>query len=67
MSPEDRTEFNEMKNTVNELQQFIERNFNPDGSPKNQVLTIEAEDTTTTPSGSIRLITNKGPKNVLIA
>ena len=67
MSPEQTAEFNEMKNTVNELQQFIEHNFNPDGSPKNQVLTIEAEDTVTTPAGSIRLITNKGPKNVLIA
>lgn len=67
MSPEERTEFEEMKNTVNELQGFIERYFNPDGSPKNSVLIIEAEDAVTTPAGSIRLITNKGPKNVLIA
>lgn len=56
-----------MKDTVRELQDFIERYFNPDGTPKNLILTIEAEDEVTTPAGSIRVITNKGPKNILIA
>lgn len=67
MSPEERQEFDEMKSTVLEMQQFIQQHFNPDGTPKNSVLVIETEDTTTTPAGSIRIITNKGPKNILIA
>lgn len=67
MSPEEQEEFNEMKNTVGELKRFIEQNFNPSGDAKNAPLVIEAEDTTTTPTGSIRVITSKGPKNILIA
>lgn len=67
MSPEEKQQFDEMVQTVGELKQFIEQYFNPDGTPKNAPLIIEAEDTTTTPAGSIRIITNKGPKNVLIA
>lgn len=67
LSPEERQEIDELKNTVSELQRFIEQNFSPDGSAKNAIVIIETEDTTTTPAGSIRVITNKGPKNILIA
>lgn len=67
MNDQERQEFEQMKDTVRELQDFIERYFNPDGTPKNLILTIEAEDEVTTPAGSIRVITNKGPKNILIA
>lgn len=67
MSPEERTEFNQMRDTVREMQRFIEQNFNPDGTPKNAPLIVEAEDNTTAAAGSIRIITSKGPKNVLIA
>lgn len=67
MSPEEKQAFDELASEVADMKQFIERHFNPDGTPKNNPLVIEAEDTTTTPAGSIRIITNKGPKNVLIA
>lgn len=67
MSPEEREEFNQMKASVLEMQRFIQQYLNPDGTPKNSLTVIEAEDSTTTPTGSIRIITNKGPKNILIA
>jgi hypothetical protein len=67
MSPEERAQFNQMQNAIRELQLFIEQNFNPDGTAKAAPLVIEAEDTTTAAAGSIRIITSKGPKNVLIA
>lgn len=66
MSPEERTQFQQMAQTVNELKGFIERNFNLDGTPKAPPIVIQAQDTTTTPGGSIRVETNLGPKNILV-
>lgn len=67
MTEEERTQFQQMAQTVKELKEFIERNFNQDGSPKVPALVIQASDSVTTPSGSIRVDTNLGPKNILVA
>lgn len=67
MSPEEKAQFNQLIQTVSDLKRFIEQNFNPDGSTKLPPIVIEVEDATTTASGSIRVITNKGPKNILVA
>jgi hypothetical protein len=66
MSPEERTQFEQMVQTVNRLNDFIERNFNQDGTPKAPPIVIQAQDAVTTPGGSIRVETNLGPKNILV-
>lgn len=55
-----------MVQTVNELKGFIERHFNQDGTPKAAPIVIQASDAEVTPSGSIRVETNLGPKNILV-
>ena len=65
-TPEKEKQLQELQKTVDELKDFIERYFNSDGTQKNNVVIIEAEDTNTTPTGSIRVITSKGPRNILI-
>lgn len=66
MNEEERTQFQQMVQTVNKLNDFIERNFNQDGTSKAPPIVIQAQDTTTTPGGSIRVETNLGPKNILV-
>ena len=66
MTEDERTQFQEMVRTVNDLKGFIDRNFNQDGTPKAPAIVIQAQDTTTTPSGSIRVETNLGPRNILV-
>ena len=66
-TPEERTEFDNLKREVASLKQFIEQNFNQDGTPKQAALVISASDSVTTPVGSIRVSTNLGPRNILIA
>lgn len=66
MSPEERTQFQQMAQTVSELKNFIERYFNQDGTPKAPPLVIESNDASTVASGSIRVQTNLGPKNILV-
>ena len=66
MNEEERTQFQQMVQTVNDLKAFIERNFNQDGTPKAPPIVIQAQDTVTTPGGSIRVETNLGPKNILV-
>jgi len=68
MNEQERQEFNDLKAQVKELTDFITQNFNEDGTPRNPFpVVIEAEDSTTAAAGSIRVITNKGPKNILVA
>lgn len=66
MSPEERAQFQQMAQTVKELSEFIDRNFNQDGTSKNPAIVIQAQDAVTTPGGSIRVDTNLGPKNILV-
>lgn len=66
MSPEERAQFQQMAQTVNDLKNFIERNFNQDGTPKAPAIVVQASDSVTTPGGSIRVETNLGPKNILV-
>lgn len=66
MTEEERTQFQQMVQTVNKLNDFIERYFNQDGTTKAPPIVIQAQDTVTTPSGSIRVETNLGPKNILV-
>lgn len=66
MTEEERAQFQQLVQTVNKLNDFIERYFNQDGTPKAPPIVIQAQDTTTTPGGSIRVETNLGPKNILV-
>lgn len=66
MNEQERTQFQQMQQTVNKLNDFIERYFNPDGTPKAPPIVVQAQDAETTPSGSIRVETSLGPKNILV-
>jgi len=66
MTEEERTQFQQMVQTVNKLNDFIERYFNQDGTTKTPPIVIQAQDAVTTPSGSIRVETSLGPKNILV-
>lgn len=66
MTEEERTQFQQMVQTVNKLNDFIERYFNPDGTTKAPPIVVQAQDTVNTPGGSIRVETSLGPKNILV-
>lgn len=67
MNPEQQAQFAQMQQTINEMNAFISNVFNSDGTLKNPQLVIEANDNVTTPAGTIRIQTNLGPRNVLVA
>lgn len=66
MTEEERTQFQQMVQTVNKLNDFIERYFNQDGTTKAPPIVIQAQDAVTTATGSIRVETSLGPKNILV-
>ena len=67
MNEQEKQEVAALKIQVKELSDFISLYFNPDGTMKNPPLVIEAGDAVATPVGTIRVQTNLGPKNILIA
>ena len=66
MSPDERAEFNELKQTVNDMAAFIQQHFNEDGTPKQPPIVIEADGNGSTPGGSVRVQTNLGPKDFIV-
>jgi hypothetical protein len=68
MNYQERQQFQEMVRKVEEMTRIFQSTFNPDGSIKVKQLEIQPKDTAVTAaSGSVRVETNIGPINVLVA
>jgi len=67
MNEQERQQFQEMVQKVDEMTRIFQNTFNADGSIKIPQLVIQPKDTAlTTPSGAVRVETNIGPINVLV-
>ena len=64
MTPEEQAQFDGLKRQVEELTGRLDSILNKDG---NLTIPIILKDSDTTASGSIRIETNEGPFNVLVA
>lgn len=66
MNEQEREEFNQMKNRLEEMTAIFEATFNSDGTLKQSPLVIEADGNGSTAGGSVRMQTNLGPKDFLV-
>ncbi len=67
MNASERQEFNDMKRQLQEMTTLMQRVINPDGSVNSQVVIQPKDTSTTTATGVVRMETNLGPINVLVA
>lgn len=68
MTPEQTQEFENLKRSVAEMMALIQNAFNADGTVKIQNLTVLPKDTAVTAAtGTVRIETNSGPMDFLVA
>lgn len=68
MTPEQTQEFENLKRSVAEMTALIQNAFNADGTVKIQNLTVLPKDTAVTAAtGTVRIETNSGPMDFLVA
>lgn len=65
MTPEEQQQMDDLKRRVDDLTALVESAFNSDGTLKIPMLTIEADGDGSTPGGSVRMLTNLGPKDFI--